>query len=255
MKRSKASQRGYWDTATGLQKVDGLEVSPFLLSLAKANIEGKLSLKEGKGALDSYYASQETLSGTKEADYVSLNAVSLLEEKDFELTSDFYLKIHRRLFADIYDHAGKIRELNIAKAEWVLNGRSVAYASSSRLLETLEYDLSKERRFDYDGLNEEEAIPHLSSFIADLWQIHPFYEGNTRTCALFLLKYCKSLCYQIRGNPLNNIPPYFRNCLARANYEDRNKGIKATNEYLETFLRSLLLGEKRGFRNGDLRIK
>ena len=165
-----------------------------------------------------------------------------------------YIAIHRKLFQGIYKHAGKIRDYNITKKEWVLNGETVTYGSASELRATLEYDFSQEKDFSYRGLSMDEIIHHLAVFISRLWQIHIFGEGNTRTTAVFFIKYLRTLGFSATNDIFAENAWYFRNALVRANYTNLQKGIHETTEYLEVFLRNLLLNEKNELQNRNLHI-
>ena len=188
--------KGYaWQTAIGLQAVDGLKPSEYLVDAAIQNIEGKITLDEVKKLLDSYYEEkpQKYHDRTEEADKVSIRIAKILSEHAFSFTPNEYISIHRKLFTGIYDHAGKIRDYNITKKEWVLNGATVIYGSASELRKTLEYDFMQEKHYSYKGLSMDEIIHHLAVFVANLWQIHIFGEGNTRTTAVFFIKYLHTL--------------------------------------------------------------
>ena len=178
--------KGYaWSTAIGLQAVDGLKPSKYLIDTAIQNIEGKITMKEAQSLIDSYYEERPVhLSDderTEEADKVSSRIAEILSETAFSFSPNEYISIHRKLFQGIYKHAGKIRDYNITKQEWVLDGATVMYGSASELRATLEYDFSQEKDFSYKGLSMNEIIHHLAVFISRLWQIHIFGEGNTRT--------------------------------------------------------------------------
>ena len=206
------AHKGYaWSTAIGLQAVDGLKPSKYLIDTAIQNIEGKITMKEAQNLIDSYYEERPVhLSDderTEEADKVSLRIVEILSETAFSFSPNEYIAIHRKLFQGIYNHAGKIRDYNITKKEWVLDGATVMYGSASELRATLEYDFSQEKDFSYKSLSMDEIIHHLAVFISRLWQIHIFGEGNTRT-----------------------------------------------TEYLELFLRNLLLNEQNELQNRNLHI-
>lgn len=250
--------KGYvWSTAIGLQAVDGLRPSEYLINTAVQNIEGKISLKEAKNLIDSYYEEKpETLDEdrTEEADKVSARIAEILSETAFSFSPNEYISIHRRLFQGIYRHAGKIRDYNITKKEWVLDGETVIYGSAPELRATLEYDFSQERKFSYRGLSPNEIIHHLAVFISRLWQIHIFGEGNTRTTAVFLIKYLKTLGFSVTNDIFAENSWYFRNALVRANYTNLQKGIYETTEYLEVFLRNLLLNEKNELHNRYMHI-
>ena len=191
---------------------------------------------------------------TEEADKVSSRIAEILSETAFSFSPNEYISIHRKLFQGIYEHAGKIRDYNITKKEWVLDGATVMYGSASELRATLEYDFSQERDFSYKGLSIDEIIHHLAVFISRLWQIHIFGEGNTRTTAVFFIKYLRTLGFSATNDIFAENAWYFRNALVRANYTNLQKGVYETTEYLEMFLRNLLLNEKNELHNRNLHI-
>ena len=224
--------KGYaWSTAIGLQAVDGLKPSKYLIDTAIQNIER-----------------------TEEADKVSSRIAEILSETAFSFSPNEYISIHRKLFQGIYKHAGKIRDYNITKKEWVLDGATVMYGSASELRATLEYDFSQEKGFSYKGLSMDEIIHHLAVFVSRLWQIHIFGEGNTRTTAVFFIKYLRTLGFSVTNDIFAENAWYFRNALVRANYTNLQKGIHETTEYLEMFLGNLLLNEQNELKNRNLHI-
>ena len=247
-----------WRTAIGLQDVDGLKPSQYLIETATRNIEGYITIEEALDRINTYYEEKEVHSPeserTEEADKVASRIAQLLSETAFSFTPQEYISIHRKLFQGIYPHAGKIREYNITKKEWVLDGDTILYGSASELEATLEYDFSREREFSYKGLTMEEIIHHLAVFISRLWQIHIFGEGNTRTTAVFFIKYLRTLGFTVTNESFAEHSWYFRNALVRANYTNLPKGIHETTEYLELFLKNLLLNENYPLSNRDLRI-
>lgn len=251
-------RKGYvWGTAIGLQAVDGLKPSKYLIDTAIQNIEGNITLKEVQNLIDSYYEDKPKPSDserTEEADKVSARIAEILSETAFSFSPNEYIGIHRRLFQGIYKHAGKIRDYNITKKEWVLDGATVIYGSASELRATLEYDFSQEKAFHYHGLTMDDVIHHLAIFVARLWQIHIFGEGNTRTTAVFFIKYLRTLGFSATNDIFADHAWYFRNALVRANYTNLQKNIYATPEYLEFFLRNLLLNEKNELHNRNLHI-
>ena len=253
------AHKGYaWSTAIGLQAVDGLKPSKYLIDTAIQNIEGKITMKEAQSLIDSYYEERPVhLSDderTEEADKVSSRIAEILSETAFSFSPNEYISIHRKLFQGIYKHAGKIRDYNITKKEWVLDGATVMYGSASELRSTLEYDFLQEKDFSYKGLSMDEIIHHLAVFISRLWQIHIFGEGNTRTTAVFFIKYLRILGFSATNDIFAENAWYFRNALVRANYTNLQKGIHETTEYLEAFLRNLLLNEKNELHNRNLHI-
>ena len=250
--------KGYaWHTAIGLQAVDGLRPSKYLIDTAIKNIEGDISIDEAGELLNSYYKenpkSDET-DRTEEADKVSLRIAKILSEKAFSFTPNEYISIHRKLFTGIYSHAGRIRDYNITKKEWVLNGATVMYGSASELRATLEYDFSEEKKFSYKNLNMDQIIHHLAVFVSRLWQIHIFAEGNTRTTAVFFIKYLRTLGFDAANDIFAEHAWYFRNALVRANYTDLKNGVHETTEYLELFLKNLLLDEKNELHNRTMHV-
>lgn len=250
--------KGYaWHTAIGLQAVDGLTTSDYLVHTAVRNIEGEISLEEANELLRTYYEDNPTHNAedrTEEADKVSARIATLLSERAFSFTQHEYLSIHRRLFDGIYPHAGCFRNYNITKKEWVLNGATVLYGSATELQATLNYDLFEEKAFSYAGLSIGEIIHHLALFVSRLWQMHVFEEGNTRTTAVFFIKYLRTLGFDVTNDIFAENAWYFRNALVRANYTDLTNDIHETTEYLELFLRNLLLNENHPLRNRALHI-
>ncbi len=255
----KAEKAKVWKTAIGLQQVDGLKPSDYLIETAKQNIEGDITIEEVKQRIDSYYQqhpAQIIENRTEEADKVSSRIAEILGEQTFTFSPTEYLTLHRRLFHGIYKFAGKIRDYNIIKKEWVLNGETVLYASAESLKEALDYDFEQEKKFNYKGLSNHEIIEHLSHFISYLWQIHIFGEGNTRTTAIFLIKYLRKLGFkEVNNNLFAEHSWYFRNALVRANYEDLSKGIHKTEKYLIRFLYNLILHENHSLKNRELHIQ
>ena len=244
-----------WKTAIGLQAVDGLTPSAYLVDLAKKNIEGQMSLQVLHTLLENYYESYPNQEDrTAEADIVSLRMSELLLEKAFSFTPNEYLSIHRQLFTDIYAHAGSIRDYNITKKEWILDGDTVTYGSVSELGATLLYDIEQEKNFSYANLDMSETIRHLATFVARLWQIHVFGEGNTRTTAVFFIKYLHTLGFTVTNDMFANHAWYFRNSLVRANYQNLKLGVYRATEYLEYFLRNLLLDEDHVLSNRSMHI-
>ncbi|MCM1087803.1 MAG: Fic family protein [Muribaculaceae bacterium] len=246
-----------WHTAIGLQAVDGLKTSEYLVHTAIRNIEGEISLEEANVLLQTYYEENpihDASDRTEEADKVSARIAALLSERAFSFTPNEYLSIHRKLFTGIYSQAGCIRDYNITKKEWVLNGATVLYGSATELRATLDYDFSEEKKFSYKNLSMDEIIHHLAVFVSRLWQIHVFGEGNTRTTAVFFIKYLRTLGFDVTNDIFAENAWYFRNSLVRANYNDLKNGIYETTEFLEVFLRNLILNENHPLHNRTLHI-
>lgn len=233
-----------WAVAVGLQAVDQWSVSERLLELAYQHAAGHLTLEAVRRRVSDYWSERRTEETTL-ADKMAVNIVGFLSEKrrPCRLTVTDYLRVHAAVFAGVFPFAGTIRTCNLTKAEPVLAGDTVRYADCREIAAALDYDLSQERRFSYVGLDESGTIRHLAAFAANLWQIHAFREGNTRTTFLFLDRYLRG-----KGRtPDDRVPAsqarFLRDALVKAVYEDRRRGITADSSDLERFFRAWLLGE------------
>ena len=254
----RAEKSAAWQTAIGLQAVDGLRTSDYLLDTAKAHIEGDIDIAGAQQRIQSYYKEQARRhtveAGTMEADTVSARITELLGEKTFQFSPAELQSIHRRLFSGVFDHAGKLRTYNITKSEWVLGGDTVVYASWESIRETLDYDFAQEKQFSYEKLSLPDSIRRIAAFTSGIWQIHPFCEGNTRSTAVFIVKYLKSFGFSVNNDVFAANSWYFRNALVRANYNNLQKGVHATSEFLERFFENLLLGTQHELRNRYLHL-
>lgn len=247
-------QKAYaWRTAIGLQAVDGLKPSEYLKDTARKHIEGEIDIDEAQKLIKSYYQSKTTRTSVdddlEEADVVSAHIAKLLGEQSFAFSVVGITSIHRRLFEGVFKFAGRIRDYDITKKEWVLRGDTVLYVNSEDIRRALEYDLEQERNFVYAGLAHGQMVEHIAKFVSGLWQIHPFGEGNTRTVAVFTIKYLRSIGFYVENDLFANHSWYFRNALVRANYRNAVKGVEPDMKYLVRFFRNLLLGENNELRN------
>ncbi len=243
------------ETGIGLQDVDGLKNSSYFLFQADRYIKGEISLEELDKIVSSYYENKpKDDERTEEADIVSNRIAQIISDDYFTFTVGQLVSIHKRLFEGVYGHAGKLRDFNFIKREWVLDGRSVIYGDYHELSSTLEYDFEVERKYKYDGLSDDEVIEHLATFISNLWQIHAFQEGNTRTTAVFFIKYLRTLGFDVTNDVFAKNAWYFRNALVRANFRYIRKGIYDDKTYIVLFLRNLLLNEHNALKNRDLHI-
>ena len=247
-----------WKTAIGLQAVDGLQPSAYLIDVAKRNIEGEITLDETRKLIDSYYQSKTVRTSKdedeEEADKVSANIAKILASKTFAFNTNGYVSLHRRIFEGVFKHAGEIRQYDISKKEWVLEGDSVNYLNWEDLRRALDWDIEQEKNFQYKGLSDDEKIEHIAKFVSGIWQIHAFREGNTRTTAIFTIQYLRSLGYEVNNEMFAKHSWYFRNALVRANYRNINKDIEYSPIYLVRFFRNLLLGESWVLKNRYLHI-
>ena len=253
--REKAS---IWRTAIGLQAVDGLQTSAYLRETAVRHIEGEINIDEARQLIKTYYQSKTQHDATdddmQEADKVSANITKILSSPTFDFSAKGYIALHRRIFDGVFKHAGKVRDYNITKKEWVLDGDTVHYLNWEDLHRALDYDIQQERQFSYKGLTTDQQIQHITRFVSGIWQIHAFGEGNTRTTAVFAILYLRDLGYKVENDMFAQHSWYFRNALVRANFRNAVEGIDYAPEYLERFFRNLLLGEQWDLRNRYLHI-
>jgi len=247
----------YWDTGIGLNKVDNLEPSKYLLELADKNINGELKYYEVENLLKTYYEKENStdIKREKECDLVSLRIAELLEDKSFGFNSITLKNIHKYLFKDIYEFSGNYREVNITKKETILNGDTVKYVNYREIENYIDYDFKEEKEFDYSKLNNDELMLHLVKFTSSIWQVHPFSEGNTRTVAVFIEKYLNSLGFEVNNDMFKEHSLYFRNALVRSNYGNIPMGIYPTFNYLVKFFENLLQGKNNVLNNDELYIK
>ncbi len=247
-----------WRVAIGLQAVDGLKTSEYLQETARRNIEGEITIDEARELVKEYYIKKTVHDNDdadkEEADRVSSNISKLLQTDAFTYSVAGFAAIHRAIFEGVFKHAGRFRDYDISKKEWVLRNDTVLYGRWQDLRMTVEYDLEQERQFDYTALNKNQMIEHLAKFVSGLWQIHPFGEGNTRTTAIFTIKYLRSLGFCVNNDMFERHSWYFRNALVRANYRNVQKGINAEPLFLVRFFRNLLLGETNELKNRHMII-
>ena len=248
-----------WQTAIGLQAVDGLQTSDYLKATACKHIEGKINIDEARELITSYYQSKTQREPDEdeiqEADKVSANITKILSSQTLDFSTGGYISVHRRVFDGVFKHAGKLRDYDITKREWVLDGDTVNYLNWEDLKRAIDYDISQEKAFSYKGTSTDVMVEHITQFVSGLWQIHPFCEGNTRTTAVFTILYLRSIGFKVDNSLFAHHSWYFRNALVRANYKNALKGIDYTSVYLERFFRNLLFGEKWDLRNRYLHIQ
>ncbi len=149
------------------------------------------------------------------------------------------VNIHKYLFGDIYEWAGTFRKENLYKIERVLSGGSAEYADYHEIEERLKELLKEYARIDWQSVTPKEDV--VSEFLLALWSIHPFREGNTRTCITFLWHYLKGKGVDFRVALLRNNPMYVRDSLVMANYDQK--------EYLRKIVLDALQGEMQGLEN------
>lgn len=254
--KNKYTNKYILETGIGLQDVDRLDNSSYFKNEANRYLKGEISLEELDTIITSYYENKSDSNGRyEEADKISIRIAKIISDDYFTFSVGQLLSMHKTLFDGVFEHAGKIREYNFSKKEWVLDGASVLYGDYRELESTLQYDFNQEKNFKYEGLSVNEVIEHLALFVANLWQIHVFEEGNTRTTAVFFIKYLRKLGFDVTNDTFAKNAWYFRNSLVRANYTNVSKGIYEDRSYLIKFLRNLLLGEKNELLNRELHIQ
>ena len=252
---NKYSNKYVIETGIGLQDVDGLKNSSYFINEAEKYIKGEISLEELENIITSYYKNKpEEEDRSEEADIIAVRIAKIISDDSFTFTVGQLVSIHKQLFDGVFHHAGKLRTYNFIKKEWVLGGASVWYGDYRELETALQYDFDVERRFNYSGLSISDIIDHLSIFISNLWQIHAFEEGNTRTTAVFVIKYLRSLGFDVTNDTFAKNAWYFRNALVRANYKHIRKGVFEDRSFLIKFLRNLLLNENNSLVNKELHI-
>ena len=243
------------ETGIGLQDVDGLKNSSYFIDETKRYLKGEISLDELDTIITSYYKNKpRTEERSDEADIIAVRIARTISEDSFTFSVGQLLSIHKTLFQGVLDHPGEPRTYNFTKKEWVLDGASVTYGDYRELETTLQYDFEQEKKYRYQGLSMKETIEHLAIFIANVWQIHVFEEGNTRTTAVFFIKYLRSLGFDVTNDTFAKNAWYFRNALVRANYTNISKGIYEDRSYLIKFLENLLLNKKHQLKNRYLHI-
>lgn len=236
-------KKNIWEIAVGLNKVDNLKSSRYLREL----IDKKLSYDDMEKEILKYYGFRYLTSkierDLRECELVSIRTVKLLENKEFKFSIDYLKKIHKSLFSDILkkNYVGIFRNYNISKNESVLSGNSVIYADYRELIECLNYDFEREKKNDYKNLSLDEKIKKISNFISSIWQVHPFIEGNTRTTAIFLIKYLKKLGFKLNEDIFIENSLYFRNALVLSNYSNRELKISNDFRFLTSFFIKLIV--------------
>ena len=247
-----------WRVAIGLQAVDGLKTSEYLHETARRNIEGEISIDEARELIKTFYITKTHHAPDddekQEADQVSANITKILSYSSLDFSTKGYISLHRRIFEGVFKHAGQMRNYDITKKEWVLNGDTVNYLNWEDLRRALDYDIEQERNFIYKGISPDNLISHISRFISGIWQVHAFREGNTRTTAVFAILYLRDIGFDVANDMFAEHSWYFRNALVRANYRNAKKGIDYSPIYLERFFRNLLFGEQWDLRNRYLHI-
>lgn len=253
------AKTAHWDAAKGLQAVDGLRTTPYLEEIAESHIAGRYTSSDATRLVQSYYEKRathgESMEG-REPDLVSARIVELLESRAFSYRPTMLNFIHEKLFKGLIDHPydAEFRDYNITKKEFILAGETVVYADYGLIPDNLSYDF---KAFDYSGffLAGPESAKQFDSFItfiSNIWQTHPFVEGNTRTVAVFAELMLRAKGANINNDAFAEHSLFFRNALIRANYSSLAHGLPEDKSYLKLFFENLLLGTEHQLKNRAL---
>ena len=258
--KNKEIKQLYWNIAFGLQEVDELKPSKYMVKLSEEHIKGLKTYLQVQEEITSYYKKNKDNHGDdneEEADEVATAIYEILNNKSFRFDYLTLKNYHQRLFCNLNKEKykpGAFRLYNITKNEPILDNDTVNYQSYDMIEETLKYDFQEEKEQNYVDYNEKQLIDRICEFTSRIWQIHPFCEGNTRTTAIFIQKYLISIGFKVNNELFKNNSKYFRNALVRANYTNYSKGIKADKKYLIMFFENLLLDKNNELNNDDLKI-
>ena len=246
-----------WELAIGLYEVDNLKPSEYLIELTKDSIDNNKTYNEVEEALYTYYSNQDLsnkeIQKTLEADIVTTRIVSIINDRSFRFSPIYLKTIHKKLFSgafpeELEKYVGVFRDCNLTKEEPILNGKSVIYADYSSIEDFLEYDFNIESNKSYKNLDKLDFVKNISKFTSSIWQIHPFREGNTRTIAVFIIKYLNSKGLSVNNEPFKDNSKYFRDALVLSNYADYTNNIVEDNEYLISFFNLAI------FNNSKLKV-
>ena len=230
-----------WEIGFGLQAIDGLKPSKYLVELAQKQVTGRISYEEVESSLKHYYEEGVEPDDSMEADFFSMRIAEILADKSFTFSPVTLLGYHRKLFSGIetfHYPVGEFRKLNITKKEPVLGGTSVSYTDYEMIKDTLTWDFEQEKGKDYRGQSRVEVAHAVMAFISNVWQVHPFREEDTRTIAVFAIKYLNTSGFELNNEPFKNHSRYFLDSLALANAGRMNR----TDKYLRMFTENALLG-------------
>lgn len=238
---SEAARRHYWAVAIGLQQVDGLEVSPYLRKVAGEYVEGKRDLAATGDLVRAHHAAALN-DEAREADLVAQRIAELLAGAPFALAPEMLREIHRYLFQDLDSsiyRPGQFKTERMVKQEEILNGDSVLYADPLAYDMALRYAFAAEQAKAYRTLERGE-LADFCHFIAFVWQVHPFAEGNTCTVAVLSELYLNQLGFSVTNEPFEKHARYYRDALVRAMYRNADAAIFPDESFLVAFYENVL---------------
>ncbi|MFR0558732.1 Fic family protein [Pseudoscardovia radai] len=217
-----------WRIGSGLQGVDGLTTSASACNIAHRYADGLIEEDQAEQEIRAWHASHPDCPDNQDADIVAFRICSLLTSDadhivgphSTSLSPAMLAAIHRRLFTGVLPTTwtGRWRTQNIRKSEPVLGGDTVAYSAWDWIEPTLNYDFSEEtrRRASYARMDPRDVAAYVRGFVAGVWQIHPFREGNTRTVMTLAVLYLRDLGFRISPAPFDH-SQFLRDALVLAN--------------------------------------
>ena len=181
---------------------------------------------------------------TIEAEYTSTRLKEIIENPikgNFDF--DHLCRMHYYIFQDLYDWAGQPRIINIEKSEPVLGGISIEYSEFKDIEIMASSVLSKMKEVDWKIFSLNEKAEALSKYMAELWKVHIFREGNTRTIVTFICQYTESKGFVLDTELFEKNSAYVRNALVAASAVFKDLGDKSKPQYLVKIVKDAL---KRG---------
>lgn len=177
----------------------------------------------------------EKLLDQVESEYSRANMQILYSEGYNAFSKNSICYIHKKLFEDVYDWAGKYRTINIFKREELLAGMSVWYADSEDIDRDLREAWKRIMKIRWEALSTEEFAINVAHTFPALWQAHPFREGNTRSVVTLMVLFIESYGYYVDKELLARSAGYVRNSFVLASF-----GKNSEYEYLERILKDAI---------------
>lgn len=169
-----------------------------------------------------------------EAEYTSIRLAELVTGEsvsrfDFAALCD----VHHYIFQDIYEWAGEIRVINIEKSEPALGGISIQYSDCLDIVKDAAFILDQMNHCTWEKVPIDEVAKIFAEYLAELWKVHPYREGNTRTIITFCSQFIESKGFYIDSVLFTDHAQYMRTALVAANALFSDLGDKRKPEYLQ----------------------
>ncbi len=177
-----------------------------------------------------------------EAEQSRQNMMLLYEAGFHDFSPKGLCEIHKVLFGDIYDWAGKYRIINIEKREQLLAGKSVWYSNAEDIDADLEKAFAAMQALDWQRMDKEQFVSALARRFPTIWQVHPFREGNTRTVVMMLTFFVEHYGYWLDQELMAACAGYVRDSFVMASL-----GGYSEFEYLEKILQDAVCEEPVGY--------